>query len=352
MRATGATVLAQRARAALGIGAAIALGIAADARADTASPSPGAGVTGPLCSIKGTWPVPKGTQLFDAPAGGRAIAAFTGAFAPVTLSDLPSDPTVGRARLRTSASAPVFRLDGFVAPSSLPTFTTRDLSIVGGHVWMSSAQKVKLVQAAQNSITAELTIAGSSSQAVRATAPCDAFALQRGTPTAMETPGNGRGYLTKGGSLDLYDQPNGNAVFTLRMMESTSHLFWSTESRNGFVHVMSRADVTIDAWARVTSLEPLKKGEMMDQFLPSTTAVSGAQLGFGDAQPKLVQATKEIPVRFKREDKERPIGVIETGAEVYVMETMAGWSNVLPKHLGFTPGDDGGFWIPSSEVQK
>ena len=85
-------------------------------------------------------------------------------------------------------------LDGFAAPSSIPTFTTRDVPIVGGHVWMSSAQKVKLVRAAQNALTAELTIAGSSAQSVRATAPCDAFALQRGTPTAMETPGNGRVY--------------------------------------------------------------------------------------------------------------------------------------------------------------
>ncbi len=32
------------------------------------------------------------------------------------------------------------------------------------------------------------------------------------------------------------------------------------------------------------------------------------------------------------------------------METLLGWTNVLPKNLGLTPDDDGGFWVPSGEV--
>ena len=42
----------------------------------------------------------------------------------------------------------------------------------------------------------------------------------------------------------------------------------------------------------------------------------------------------------------------EGHAEVYVMETMAGWVNVLPKNLALMPPEDGGFWIPSAEVPK
>ena len=131
-------------------------------------------------------------------------------------------------------------------------------------------------------------------------------------------------------------------------MEGAAHLFWSTESRAGFVHVKARGHLTIDAWARASALEPLKKGEMMDQFLPPTTAVAGAQLAL-DKPPKVVQAAREIPLRAHRDDKEKPIGAIEVGAEVYVMETLLGWVNVLPKNLGLTPADDGGFWIPSGE---
>jgi hypothetical protein len=186
---------------------------------------------------------------------------------------------------------------------------------------------------------------------VRATVPCDALALQHGTPSAMEVPGNGRGYLSKGAAVELFDGPGGAAIFTLRVMEGAQHLFWSTESRAGFVHIRGRGNLTLDGWARASSLEPLKKGEMMDQFIPPTTAVTGAQLAL-DKPPRLVQATREIPVRAHREDKERPIGVVEPGAEIYVMETMLGWVNVLPRNLGLTPADDGGFWIPASETPK
>jgi hypothetical protein len=140
-------------------------------------------------------------------------------------------------------------------------------------------------------------------------------------------------------------------IFTLKVMEGASQLFWSTESRAGFVHVKGRGNLTLDAWARATSLEPLKKGEMMDQFIPPTSAVTGAQLAL-DKPPRIVQATREIPVRAHREDKEKPIGAIEVGAEVYLMETLSGWVNVLPKNLGLMPGDDAGFWIPAADAPK
>jgi hypothetical protein len=310
-----------------------------------------AAVTGPLCVLKGTHPVAKGVQIFDAPSAGRLIATFTGADVPLQLRDLPADPTAGRARLSTSLGTASFRIDGYVAASSIPAFTERDISVSGPHLWISSARAVRLVQAASNSLTAELTILGGAGQTVRATAPCDAFSLQKGTPTVMDVPGNGRGYTMKGTSLDLYDEANGSVIFTLKVSEGTSHLFWSTESRAGFVHLRSRADIAVDAWARLRELEPLKKGEMMDALNPTTTTIQSAQLGL-DKPPRLVQATKEIPLRARRDDKETPIGAIEVGAEVYVIETVAGWANVLPKHLGLTPPDDGGFWIPASEVPK
>jgi hypothetical protein len=310
-----------------------------------------AGASGPLCELKGSYPIPKGSQIFDAASGGRAIANFTGTFVPLKLRDIPADPASGRARISTTSGAGSFRIDGYVSPSVIPVFTTRDIAITSEHLWISVAQRVKLVQAANNALTVERTVLGTSGQTVRATAPCDAFGLQQGTATAMEVPGNGRGYLTKAASIDFFDAPSGNAIFTLKMIEGGAQLFWSTESRAGFVHVKARADLTIDAWARLGDLDPLKKGEMMDQFIPPTTQVQGAQLAL-DKPPRLVQATKEIPLRFKRDEKEKPIGAIEAGAEVYVMETMVGWSNVLPKNLAVMPPDDGGFWIPVSEVPK
>jgi hypothetical protein len=115
------------------------------------------------------------------------------------------------------------------------------------------------------------------------------------------------------------------------------------------VHVKARSDLTLDAWARFRDLEPLKKGEMMDQFVPPTTAIQGAQLAL-DPPPRVVRATKEIPIRLRRDAKDVPVGAVEVGAEIYVLQTMTGWSSILPKGLSLTSPDEGGFWIPSSEV--
>jgi hypothetical protein len=269
------------------------------------------------------------------------------------LTDFPADPTAGRAHIATSLGTGALRIEGWVSPSSIAVFTVRDVPVAAGHVWISEAQRVKLVQASAGTLTAEITIAGTHGQTARATVPCDALALQHGTPTAMEVPGNGRGYLSKAGGVELFDEPGGTAVFTLRVADGVQQLFWSTEARGGFVHVRARGNLTIDAWARAGSLEPLKKGEMMDQFIPPTTAVAGAQLAL-DKAPRLVQATHEIPLRAHREEKEKPIGAVESGAEVYVMETLLGWVNVLPKNLGLTPPEDGsgGFWLPAAELTK
>ena len=268
----------------------------------------------------------------------------------MALGDFPADPTAGRARVGTSLGSGAFRLDGWVAPAAIAVFTTRDVAVQPGHVWIADAQRVRLVSASSGGLGVEVTVAGSGGQAVRATAPCDALALQPGAPTAMEVPGNGRGYVSRGTLVDLFDEPSSTgAPFTLQVMEGASQLFWSTETRAGFVHVKARGNLAIDAWAKASHLEPLKKGEMVDWFLPPTTAFAGAQLAL-DKPPRVFQATRSIPVRAHRDDKETPIGAIEAGAEVYVMETLLGWTNVLPKHLGLTPEGDGGFWVPSSEV--
>ena len=348
---------ARGAAAAMALGALLAAGTKplsiGEARADEvkvpAAAAVSAGVTGPACVLAGNEPVPKGLQIFDAPSGGRVIGSFSGAFASLRLSDLPADPVTGRARVSTSLGSASVRLDGWVVPATIPVYTARDLSVMGGHVWISTAQKIKLVQAAAGSLTGEVTILGTDGQTTKASGPCDAFTLQRGTPTAMEVPGNGRGYLMKTTSIELFDAPNGNAVFSLNMNEGSAQIFWSTESRAGFVHVKARSDLTLDAWARFRDLEPMKKGEMMDQFVPPTTAIQGAQLAL-DPPPRVVRATKEIPIRLRRDAKDAPVGAVEVGAEIYVLQTMTGWSSILPRSLALTSPDDGGFWIPSSEV--
>jgi hypothetical protein len=303
------------------------------------------------CVLKGSQPPPKSTQIHDAATGGRVIAEFSGAIVPLQISEIPADPTTGRAKVQTSNGTATVRLEGYAAPSAFTVYAVKDVPVAAGHVWISDGQKVKLTKAQSATLTAEISIAGSQSQSATGTGACDVFALEMGTPTTFTVPGNGRGYQMKSTSLDLYDDANGTSVFTLSMLEGTGQLFWSTESKAGFVHVQMRGDIVVDAWAKWSALNPLKKGEMMDQAIPSTTVVTGAALTL-DKPPPLLKATKDIPIRARRDEKEKAIGTIETGAEFYVTETIVGWANILPKHLGMTPPTDGGFWILSSDVPK
>jgi hypothetical protein len=324
---------------------------AATARADEPkATATAAGVTGAQCSFKGTIPGPKDTTLFDARTGGRSIGKLTGALVPLIMTDLESNPQSGRAKVVTSTGGGSLRIEGFMAPSGFTFYSEKDIPIVASHVWLAQGHKVKPTQAAANQLTAELTIAGSTGQTVHATAPCDSFSIAKTVTQAVTVPPNGRGYMTKSTSVELYDAPNGTVIFTLSMSAGTGQLFWSTESRAGFVHALARGDLAIDAWVKLRDLEPLKKGEMMDDLAPGQTVVTGAQLAL-EKPPAVVKATKEIQVRAKRDAKDPIIGVIEVDAEIYLMETMAGWTNVLPKSLGVMPADDTlGFWIPSGEA--
>lgn len=308
-------------------------------------------VTGPGCLIKGTYPPAKNTKVFDQTTGGDVIATLSGSYLPMTLSEIAFDPSSSRARLSTSTGSENVRIDGYVSITDWPLFTTTDISVRGAAIWISAAQKVKVVRATANSLTVEMPIGGTLNQTIRATASCDVFSLAKGKPQPLEMPAQGRSYMTKKQQVELYEEPGGSVIFTLNMMEGTGQLFWGEKIRSGFVHVIARSDLLIDAWIPLRDLDPIKKGEMMEQYTPSATPPAGAALTF-DKPPPLAKATRPIPIRAKRDENAKPVGMIETGAEFYVLESVTTWTNIMPKHLGILPPDDGGFWIPSSEVPK
>lgn len=341
---------ASLARASIGLAIAAAVGSFGprEASADAPSPAPGAG---PACDLTGTAAVAKGVELFRSAQGKEIIATFTGALAPLTMQDIPADAKAERARLSTTARGDKVRLDGFAVPSQIPVFTTRDIAAVGTQVWVAGGQPVRLVASEPGKLTVERVISGTQSQTVRATAPCDAFALEPRVVSGGEIDGHARGFMMKRSTIDLYDAPNGKVVFTLKMLEGAAQLFWSNKVSAGFVQVESRGDLVVDAWAKASDLDPLRPGELSDRLIPPIKQITGAKLKLEDA-PRIVKATTDVPIRARREINAPAIGLIEVGAELYVLETVAGWTNILPRELYVTPPDPGGFWIPSGEVPK
>ena len=301
------------------------------------------------CVLRGATPMAKGAEIWDAAAGGKALARFTGAPVELRVSEIPADGG-GRARVATSTGQGL-RIEGYLSTASVPTFTVRDVAVVPSHVWITAAQRVRVVGATEGALTVERTVAGSAGQVVRGTAACEAFALAPAGRRPVDVPGDGRGYTMKEATLDVFPAPGGASVFTLRMTDASGELFWSTESRGGFVRVASRGDLAIEGWARARDLAALKKGEMMDQAASPQAVFDGPRLAL-DPLPAVVRATRDVPVRAHRDEKERPIGVVEAGAEIYVMDTVPPFTSVLPKGLGVMPADEVAFWILTSDVPK
>lgn len=318
-------------------------GSAPPSRASSAPASPLPG-----CSLRGTIPMGKSVEVFDSATGGDVIARFTGARTPLYVSDLPADPKTSRTLVATSTGGgdATVRINGWTLASAIPIFAERDIA-AGPHVAIAKGTRVELLRTASDGLEVQLTIAGTSGQTVRTKAACDALALA--PPVASEGSGT-RQWISKGGSVDLYDQPNGNVVFSLRLDGENVQAFWSTEQRGAFVRVESRSDVVLRGWVRVSDLQPVKPGEVRGKYVPPQ-APAGSVIRLPD-NPPLARVLREASVHADAERAARVIGAVEPGAEVYVLSTIAGYVSVLPKGIGIMAPERKGFWIAASEIAR
>jgi len=307
----------------------------------------GAYVPALACDIKGAPVLAKGVNLFADAQGTTAIAGFTGQPVSMIATGFPAAGGGGRVRVRTSSG---LRFEGFVEASELPLYTAAEIPVVPGHVWIAQGQRAAF-SGASNAITVEVPLTGPVTQTFRVTAPCSSLGLDRRQRNSWDVPGNGRGYLPEKNSLDLHDQPGTNVIQTIRVATEpgSGMLLWSTETQGGYVHVVYHEDLVIDAWVASTDLSALKQGETMDRLAPPQAMIGAARLSVG-GQPTLVRAEKPVPLRLTPDDAAKPIGTIETGGEVYLIQTVLGWTSVLPRALNLLPPGDRSFWVPTSEV--
>ena len=57
-------------------------------------------------------------------------------------------------------------------------------------------------------------------------------------------------------------------------------------------------------------------------------------------------------MRDAASDKGNVIGKIEPGTETYVLDTVAGWTSVLPKALNVMPYGEGQFWVKAGDWRQ
>ena len=302
------------------------------------------------CVIGGTTAVRADTEIFDQQTAGAAVAKLTGGALPLTLSHFPKSMQ-GRLRLATSRGKSAVRIEGWVEADRMRFIAERDLPLVGGHVWLTGGMQVELVGASPAGFTLRHTIVGSDGQALEGPIPCDAVSLELVPVTAAEPPKNARNYQMKGDTLDLYDRAGGQVVFTLRMAEGARKVFWSTEARGGFLHVMSRGDITIDAWARASDLSYLRHAELFDLTALAPKPLPEPRLALSDP-PDILTATADMPIHPLPQNAKTPVGAVEAGARFYPLEQSGDWTNVMPEGLAVLPADGRGFWVRTAGLPK
>ena len=181
---------------------------------------------------------------------------------------------------------------------------------------------------------------------------CSALTFTPPSSPGFSMPGSARVFLMKESLLELYGNvpPTGSPLITLQRAAAVDNVrFFSTEQRGGFVHVQYQGEVNIDGWAKASDLTPLPRGETSD-VPPSSYSMSTPPELQLPQPPRTVKTTREIPLRLAAKDAEAPIGVIEAETEVYVMDTVAGWANVLPKSLHVLPAGEQPFWVKSADL--
>jgi hypothetical protein len=152
-------------------------------------------------------------------------------------------------------------------------------------------------------------------------------------------------------TTDLWDFAGGSSIFSLTIATPESGvLLYSTENSGGFAHVHHDVGVVIDAWVRLADLKSFPRSEMLDSLGAVTAAsVSPASLKV-DGTPKTVTLSQDVAVRFAANDKAKTIGVLESGAEIVVIDSLAGWARVLPKKLEIIPPDGMDYWVKASDL--
>lgn len=308
--------------------------------------------TGPRCALTGTTSPSTDVEIHDLATGGRAIAHFAGAEIPIAESDFPGDASAERTRVTTGNGRGNFHVAGFVDSAKIPVYTSARVTVSHDHLWIGEGRQVTVLGSAGDRLRVSLRMTTPIDQTFSANAPCSSLSLAVTPPPGWNVPGSARGYVVKAGSIDLFDSSlaDKSLVTSLRRADSAPGiLLWSTERRDSWVHVEFHGEVLIDAWARSRDLEALEEGETMDQIANPIVKRSSQHLALA-GQPRVVRTTRQIPLRAKASDGATPIGWIEPDTDTYVIDTVAGWSSVLPRSLNVVPSGDAHFWVKASDL--
>jgi hypothetical protein len=300
------------------------------------------------CTFSGSTKLGADVAIYDQPQGGRPIARFTGGSTALRAGPVPLD-VAQRVPVATGTGTGSFRIEGFVDTLEVPIFTTREVPVVPGHLWIGAQQAVVLVGGAAGKVHVRKDLGRPLSQSFKAWAACDQLSLAHTSPPGWSPPGEARGFLVQEDPADLFGEPSATGAPLTSLIGARGMLLWSEERRGAFVHLVYHGEVVIDAWGRQRDFRALPPGETSDRLAAATAVPNPPSLKLAES-PRIVKTTRETKIRSAANATGSVIGKIEVGTETFVLDIVAGWASVLPKQLNVAPYGDGQFWVKASEL--
>lgn len=293
------------------------------------------------CAVTGKPTLAK-TAALAVGSSASAFAKFTGQ--PVALTATVGS---GRAKVKTGDG---FRIEGTMDPTDVPFFAAKPIAVVPARVMIGAGQRLRVVSATDDAVKVAAAASAPIDQTLEARATCGELSLDPVRGKKDPPPDGARGWVAKKAPLDLFESATGDKVFAFTSESiKDALLFWGTETRGNRVHVFLSGDVVVDAWASVGDLKALPPGEMLGAIATEITTTTAPRLAF-DGSVRKVKTTKLLTVREKGDDAAQAIGQVDPDTEVLVLETVLGYSNVIPASLVMMPVEGRGFWVKAKDL--
>src|SRR5664280_441174 len=300
------------------------------------------------CQLTGSPELPLDVAIYAKEKGETKIARFTGMTTGLAVLELP-ESIPRRAHVITGTGRGGFAIEGWLNVDALPLYATTNLPVVAGHVWIQGSQRVEYEGRQHNQVRVQRTTTSPFSQAFSAATTCNNLSLVPVTAPASETPRFLRGYSLDHNELSLSSEPKGDPTFKLlRSTVTTSVFFYGTDKKDDWVRLRYSGTVGIDAWAKLSDLRLLPKGERVDEYIP-TAQPDSARLRVVESG-RVVTVTERVPIRLRPAPEAPVVGDIEPATETLVLAVAAGWASVIPKGLNVAPPTDRQFWVEARKV--
>ena len=300
------------------------------------------------CQLSGAPAMPLDVVIYAHDKGDAKNARFTGMTTGLTVVEFP-ETMPKRAHVVSGTGRGGFAIDGWVNAEALPLYATSNLPVVAGHVWIQGSQRVEYEGRQHNQVRVQRTTTSPFAQTFSASTSCNNLSLVPVTVAPQDIPKFARGYSLDHNELAISNEPKGESTYKLvRSSVTSSVFFYGMDKKDDWVHLRYFGVVGIDAWAKLSDVRLLPKGERVNEYIPTAQPESG-RLRIVESG-RVVTVTERVQLRLRPAPDAPVIGEIEPATETLVLDVAAGWASVLPKGLNAAPPADRQFWVEARKV--